>query len=55
MNIDGTHYRSVWVNPDDGWRVHIFDQTKLPWALAVLDLATIEQAAHAIPAMGPRS
>ena len=54
MKIDGTHYRSVWVNRDDGWRVHIFDQTRLPWTLDVLDLSTIDQAAHAIRSMQTR-
>ena len=38
MKIDGTAYRSVWVDAADGWSVHIFDQTRLPWALDVLRL-----------------
>ena len=54
MKVDGTSYRSVWVDPTDGWRVHIFDQTKLPWALEILDLSTIGQAAHAIRSMQTR-
>ena len=54
MKVDGTYYRSVWVSPADGWRVHIFDQTKLPWALEILDLTTIDQAAHAIRSMQTR-
>ena len=29
MKIDGTHYRTIWVN-DDGWSVEVIDQTKLP-------------------------
>ncbi len=41
MKIDGTPYRSVWVDPDDGWSVRIFDQTKLPWALEILRLTTV--------------
>ena len=54
MKIDGTPYRSVWVDPDDGWSVRIFDQTKLPWALDILRLTTLEQAAHAIRSMQVR-
>jgi len=54
MKIDGIHYRSVWLDRDDGWRVHIFDQTKLPWALEVLDLTDLAQAAHAIRSMQTR-
>ena len=54
MKIDGIHYRSVWLDRDDGWRVHIFDQTKLPWALEVLDLTDLSQAAHAIRSMQTR-
>ena len=38
MKIDGTPYRSVWVDPEDGWTVRIFDQTRLPWALEILKL-----------------
>ncbi len=54
MKIDGTPYRSVWVDPDDGWSVRIFDQTKLPWALEILRLTTVGQAAHAISSMQVR-
>ena len=38
MKIDGTPYRSVWVDREDGWSVRIFDQTKLPWAVEILRL-----------------
>ncbi len=54
MKIDGTAYRSVWVDAADGWSVHIFDQTRLPWALEVLRLTDVAQAAHAIRAMQVR-
>ena len=40
MKIDGTPYRSVWVDEQDGWSVHIFDQTKLPWSVDILRLTT---------------
>ncbi len=51
MKVDGTAYRSVWLDADDGWSVHILDQTKLPWALDVLRLTSRDQAAHAIRSM----
>ncbi|WP_428531771.1 S-methyl-5-thioribose-1-phosphate isomerase [Rhodopila sp.] len=54
MKIDGIAYRSVWLGPDDGWSVHILDQTKLPWSLEVLRLATRDEAAHAIKSMQTR-
>ena len=54
MKIDGTHYRTVWPDPQDGWSVRIIDQTKLPWALDIVRLTTAEQAAHAIRAMQVR-
>ncbi len=54
MKIDGTPYRSVWVDPADGRSVRIFDQTKLPWTLEVLRLTDVAQAAHAIRAMQVR-
>jgi methylthioribose-1-phosphate isomerase len=54
VKIDGTAYRSVWLNPDDGWSVHILDQTRLPWSLSVLRLTTLDEAAHAIAAMQTR-
>ena len=51
MKIDGTAYRSVWVDADDRWSVHILDQTKLPWSLEILRLTTRDEAAHAISSM----
>jgi methylthioribose-1-phosphate isomerase len=54
MRIDGIAYRSVWVDPGDGWSVHILDQTRLPWALEVLRLTTRDEAAHAIRSMQTR-
>ena len=54
MKIDGTPYRSVWVDQQDGWTVRIFDQTKLPWTLEILRLSTVAQAAHAIRTMQVR-
>lgn len=54
MKIDGTPYRSVWVDQTDGWSVRIFDQTKLPWSLDFLRLTDLHGAAHAIRSMQVR-
>jgi methylthioribose-1-phosphate isomerase len=53
MKIDGTPYRSVWVDAD-GWAVRILDQTKLPWQLDLLRLTDARQVAHAIRSMQVR-
>ena len=54
MRIDGVAYRTIWVDPEDGWSVCIIDQTKLPWALEIVRLTDVEQAAHAIRSMQVR-
>ncbi|MEE8444962.1 MAG: S-methyl-5-thioribose-1-phosphate isomerase, partial [Alphaproteobacteria bacterium] len=53
MKIDGVSYRSIWPHAD-GVSVEIVDQTRLPHELAVLRLATMEDAAHAIRIMQVR-
>ena len=54
MKIDGTPYRSVWVDREDGWSVRIFDQTKLPWDIDILRLTEVAGAANAIRSMQVR-
>ena len=54
MKIDGVAYRSVWLDAGDGWSVRILDQTKLPWALEILRLTNVDEAAHAIRSMQTR-
>ncbi|MGE4480581.1 S-methyl-5-thioribose-1-phosphate isomerase [Acidocella sp.] len=51
MKIDGTPYRSIWVDETDGWSVRVIDQTKLPWNVDLVRLTTLEEMAHAIKAM----
>ncbi len=53
MKIDGRHTRSIWVEAD-GWSVGIIDQTLLPHRLAMLRLASLADAAHAIASMQTR-
>jgi methylthioribose-1-phosphate isomerase len=53
MNVDGRHYRSIWLD-DDGWRVAIIDQRRLPFEFVVQHLTTVEAAADAIQDMAVR-
>ena len=53
MKIDGTPYRSIWVDAD-GWSVRIIDQTRLPWALEIVRLTEVGQVALAIRSMQVR-
>jgi methylthioribose-1-phosphate isomerase len=53
MKINGTPYRSIWLD-SDGWSVRIIDQTKLPWSLTILQLSDVEQVAEAIRTMQVR-
>jgi len=53
MNINGKHYRTIWLNPD-GWSVEIIDQTKLPFAFETVTLESLEDAAQALSTMQVR-
>jgi methylthioribose-1-phosphate isomerase len=53
MNIDGKHYRTIWLS-DDGWSVEIIDQTKLPFVFETATLRTLDDAARAIQSMQVR-
>ena len=53
MKIDGVAYRTIWLD-EDGWSVRIIDQTKLPWAVEIVRLTTLEHGAHAIRSMQVR-
>ena len=53
MRIDGRAYRTIWLDAD-GWSVRIIDQTKLPWALEIVRLTDVAQAARAIKTMQVR-
>lgn len=47
MNVNGRHYRTIWLNRD-GWAVDIIDQTRLPHRFETVTLRTPEEAASAI-------
>ncbi|PLX38296.1 MAG: S-methyl-5-thioribose-1-phosphate isomerase [Hyphomicrobiales bacterium] len=53
MKIDGTPYRTIWLD-DDGWTVTIIDQTRFPHVFTTVPLKTLEDAAHAIKVMQVR-
>ena len=53
MNIDGRAYRTIWLGRD-GRSVEIIDQTKLPHALEIATLRTLEEVARAIKTMQVR-
>jgi methylthioribose-1-phosphate isomerase len=50
MKVSGRPTRTIWPSAD-GSAVEIIDQTRLPHAFAVVRLATLDEAAHAIRAM----
>jgi len=47
MNVHGKHMRTIWPTRD-GEAVEIIDQTKLPFALEIVCLETVDEAAKAI-------
>jgi methylthioribose-1-phosphate isomerase len=53
VKVKGKHYRSIWLN-EDGWRVDIIDQTRLPHEFEIVTLETVEDAARAIEVMQVR-
>ena len=50
MNIDGRHYRTIWL-AEDGWSVMVIDQTRLPHAFALQRWTTLQDAADGIAHM----
>lgn len=50
MNIDGKHYRTIWL-AENGHTVQIIDQTLLPHRFEIVDLNTMQSAATAITDM----
>jgi methylthioribose-1-phosphate isomerase len=50
MKVDGTPYRTIWLN-QDGTSVDIIDQTKFPHRFEIVTLASMEETAHAIREM----
>ncbi|MED5562678.1 MAG: S-methyl-5-thioribose-1-phosphate isomerase, partial [Cyanobacteriota bacterium] len=50
MNIDGTAWRTIWLEKD-GHSVGVIDQTQLPHKFSTLKLSNCQEAATAIRTM----
>ena len=50
MNVNGRHYRTIWLNAD-GWAVEIIDQTRFPHVFETVTLRSSADAAVAIKDM----
>ena len=50
MKIHGQAYRTIWL-AQDGWRVCVIDQTRLPFRFETVTLSSAEAAAEAIRSM----
>ena len=53
MRVNGQAYRSIWAE-ENPRRVHVIDQTRLPFVFATLTLSTRDDIAHAIKGMRVR-
>ena len=51
MNIDGKHYRTIWLKENDTTVVQAIDQRFLPFELVIEDLHTVDEAATCIKDM----
>jgi len=54
MKVDGKHYNTIWIKPNDDSVIQIIDQRWLPHRFVVENLTTVEQAAIAIKDMHVR-
>ncbi len=54
MNVNGTHYRTIWLKTDNPNVVQIIDQRHLPHQFVIEGLATVEAVARAIKEMHVR-
>lgn len=54
MNINGQHYRTIWLHPNNPACVQVIDQRWLPHQFVIEDLRTLEDAARAIRDMHVR-
>jgi methylthioribose-1-phosphate isomerase len=54
MNVDGKHYRTIWLKADDDRVVQIIDQRWLPHRFVIEDLKSVDDVAAAIKDMHVR-
>lgn len=48
MNVDGEHYRTIWIKKDDSGTIQIIDQRHLPHDFIVEEVTSVDQMARAI-------
>jgi methylthioribose-1-phosphate isomerase len=51
MNVNGVHYRTIWLKPDDNQVIQIIDQRFLPHEFVIANLKTVDETAYAIKEM----
>src|SRR5213076_244326 len=54
MKVNGQHFRTIWLKPDDETVVQLIDQRFLPHRFVIEDVRTVEQMATAIRDMHVR-
>lgn len=54
MNVNGKHYRTIWLCPDNDKIVQVIDQPYLPHEFRILDISTVTEMAGAIKDMHVR-
>lgn len=54
MKIQGKHYRSIWVNPNDPRQIQTFDQRKIPFQITIETWTSYKDAVIAIKEMHVR-
>jgi methylthioribose-1-phosphate isomerase len=54
VKVEGKHYRTIWLSPDDPGVVQIIDQRHLPYEFVIEDLTSVDETACAIKDMHVR-
>lgn len=54
MNVDGQHYRTIWLKPGDNAVLQLIDQRSLPHRFVIEDVSSVRQMADAIREMHVR-
>lgn len=54
MKIEGKHFQTIWLHPEDSACVQVIDQRSLPHQLVIEDLRSVAEAARAIREMHVR-
>lgn len=54
MNVNGQHYRTIWLSPDNPQIVQVIDQRVLPHEFRIVDLMSAADAARALKDMTVR-